>query len=269
MKTTFALITALSLSFVSLSQKNEISIESYQNFRFGTPNSFGSFDSEWIGLTDGSDQSGTKFSFGLNYTRKLNNDWFVRVRPGISFDSRQETVNQLYYNEFGYDKYEFLVDMELKHTTLNLFAGVGKDIRLSERFSLMVGLDIGFMADLSNQYGYEVDLEAHYEQSDYFIIENFEYAREFAKYKRIGIMPIIAPKFQINEAFSISAELQYFGALSLTNGEERYVFNDTYREYNPVLQAEYITETDIRFNSKASMFSVSKLSPLLRFTYQF
>jgi hypothetical protein len=176
---------------------------------------------------------------------------------------------ELYYDEYGYDKYEAAVDMDLKHTTVNLFVGVGKDIQLTEKFSLMVGVDIGFIADLSNEYGYSGEAEYHFAQSDYFGIQNFEYKREFAEYTRIGIMPIIAPKFHINESFSISAELQFLGALSMTNGEEHYMYSDEYREYNPTLQAEYINETDVRFNTKASMFSVSKVSPLLRFTYQF
>lgn len=257
------------LSFGSLSQKNELSIESYQNFRFGTPASFGSFDTDFIGLNDGSDQSGTKFSLALNYTRKLGNDWFVRVRPGMSFDSREDHVHQLYYGEFGYDKYEVELDMNIQHTTLNLFAGVGKDIQFSERFSLMVGVDLGFMADLTNSFDYDLRSEYHYEQSDYFITDDFQYKRQFAKYRRIGIMPIIAPKFQISPSFSISAELQFFGALSMTNGEEHYLYKDVFREYNPSLLTEYLTDTDLHFNSKASMFSISKLSPLLRFTYEF
>ena len=269
MKTTTTLFTALVLSFGSLSQKNEISIESHQNFRFGTPLSFGSFDSELVPLIDGSDQSGTKFSMGLNFTRKFNNDWFVRIRPGLSFDTRKDDIFQSHSNEFGYEKYEAKIDMELNHTTLNLFVGAGKRIRLSDRFSLMVGVDIGLTTDLSNKYGYVLSAMYDYKKSDFFTTLDVEYQREFAKYTRIGIIPIIAPTFQISKSFSISAELQYFGALSLTNGEEHYVYNEVYKEFNPHLLTAYVLESDVHFNSKASMFSISKLSPLLRFTYEF
>jgi hypothetical protein len=269
MKTITTLFTALLISYGSFGQHDEISIESHQNFRFGTPVSFGSFDSDLVPLIDGSDQSGTKFSIGLNYTRKLKNDWFVRFRPGLSFDSRKDDILQAHDDEFGYEKYEATVDMDLKHTTLNLFAGAGKNFRLSERFSLMVGMDLGLTTDLTNEYGYVVNAEYHYEESDFYTVLDIEYQREFAKYTRIGIVPIIAPKFQINKSFSISAELQYFGALSLTNGEEHYVYNELYQEFNPHLMTEYGLETDVHFNSKASMFSISKLSPLLRFTYEF
>ena len=263
-----ALFISVSLSAIGFCQSNQLSIESYRNFDFKTPSSFGFFDSEFLQLGVGSDHVGVKASFGLNYLRELENDWYVRFRPGFSVDNRSEEARQFYEKQMGYEKYESALELEKKSSSINLFVGAGKDIRLSDRFSLMVGIDLGFIADLKNDMNYVIDAEYQYEGSSYRSTFDLTFDREFVKYKRVGIMPIIAPVFHINESFSISAELQYFAAISFANTEEKYVYHDIQRDYNPTLVGEYKNEIDVTFDSKVSLFSISKISPLLRFSYK-
>jgi hypothetical protein len=269
MKKIVLLVSAVFASMAVVGQNNEVSLESYRAFQFGTPQSFGSFDSEFITLSDGSDMSGVKFSAGLNYTRHFKNDFFVRFRPGVSLDSRKDDSYQLYTQEFGYEKYELDGQVELKRSSVNLFVGGGKQYELSNRFSIAVGLDLGFISEFDNSFSQKVRLDIDFDQNGNSASEDFLYTRDYARYNRIGLMPIISPKFKLNDAFSISMELQFLALYSFTNGEERYTYQDTYTEYNQGYTTTYKTDTDITFNSKASIFSISKMSPLLRFSYRF
>jgi hypothetical protein len=74
---------------------------------------------------------------------------------------------------------------------------------------------------------------------------------------------------KLSDALSVSLGLQYLAMFSFANGEEEYLYKDAYTEFYHGNTTVYENDIDIKFNSKASMFSASKMSPLIRFSYQF
>jgi len=269
MKKVTTIVAVMSIAFVGLSQNNEISIESYQSFRFGNTNEYEISDTDYADLVNGVYNAGFSYSFGLNYVRKFKNDWFLRARPGISLNSRNEDINTVYYNQFANDMYESNIELRSKNTSVNLFVGAGKEIKLTDRFSLDVGLDIGFLADISNSYSYKVESEYQFVQDYYYEIRTFQHSREFAKNRRIGVMPIISPKFCISDHFSVSMELQYLAMFSFSKGNETYTIKDDSQEFSPNVYSGNSITTKGTIDANSSLFSASKISPLVRITYRF
>lgn len=263
------LLLCLSMGVIGFGQSNLVSIESYRNFTFSGPSSAGDFNSEFLQLNAGSDHAGTKLSLGLNYTRKFANDWYARVRPGFSVDNRTDESELIISKESGFERYREASNLEKKSSSVNLFVGGGKDIRLSDRFSVLVGLDLGLIRDRKSYIDYSLNLEYQYEGSSAYTTFDLNYERDFARFTRLGILPVIAPTLRINDHFSVSVELQYLASISLTNSEENYLYSDVQQQYDPTLVSEYSNETSFTFTSKASVVSISKVSPLLRFSYQF
>lgn len=269
MKKSTLLFACLSISLLSLSQKNEIAIESYKSFLFDTHLESIPFDTNYSAISQGASKAGMNYSFGLYYKRKLSNDWFLRFRPGISIRSRKDDIHQLYYDGSSYDKYEADVDLEVNNTSVNLFLGVGKEIRLTDRFSLDVGMDVGFLADISNDYNYRVESETQFYQDIWYELKTYEYSRDFANQRRIVLMPTVAPKFRLTERLSMSVELQYLSAFSISNGKGSFTIHETSQEYGIQFYSGDESYSRGTIESKSSLFSVSKLSPLFRISYQF
>jgi len=227
------------------------------------------------------EQKSRHLAFGISYEHVLKSNILLRLRGGYSILSRTRSEESQFDTtllNIGIPLFPAITSSERSEKSysqsqnhLNFFAGIGKRISLTKKFSIDFGLDIAFISEQEELIEYKSS-----ESLSVFSIpvtsENISRSYRSIPTNVFGIGPVLKPTYQPVSWFCISLEAQMF---MLGRFSDRVINVTEFLETTggssiPGSPVETDSSTlESKIVSSGSEWSWSQISPLIRMGFSF